>query len=32
MTQWIESWSANQKAASSIPSQGTFLACWPDPQ
>ena len=31
VAQWIECWSANQKVASSIPSQGTFLGCRPDP-
>ena len=32
VAQWIECWPANQKVASSIPSQGTCLVCRPGPQ
>ena len=32
VAQRIEHWPANQKASSSIPSQGTCLGCQPDPQ
>ena len=32
VAQWIERWPANQRVASSIPSQGTCLGCWPGPQ
>ena len=31
MAQWIECWSANQRVAGSIPSQGTCLGCRQDP-
>ena len=30
--QWIECWTAKQKVASSVPSQGTCLGCGPGPQ
>ena len=29
---WTESWTANQRVASSIPGQGTSLGCRPGPQ
>ena len=32
VAQWIECQSENQKVASLIPSQGTFLGCGPGPQ
>ena len=32
VAQWIECWPADQRVASSIPSQGTCLGCGPDPQ
>ena len=32
LTPWIERWPANQRVASSIPSQGTCLDCWTGPQ
>ena len=32
MAQWIEHWPVNQKVASSLPSQGTFLGCRPGSQ
>ena len=32
MVQWIEHQIANQRGASSIPSQGTSLGCGPGPQ
>ena len=31
VAQWIEHRHANQKAAGSIPGQGTCLGCWPGP-
>ena len=31
VAQWIECWPANQRVTSSIPSQGTCLACGPGP-
>ena len=31
VAQWIEHWPANQKVASSTPSQGTCLGCEPGP-
>ena len=31
-SQWIECWPANQRVASSIPSQGTCLGCGPGHQ
>ena len=32
VAQWIEHWPVTQRVAGSIPSQGTFLSCGPDPQ
>ena len=32
VAQWIERWPVNPRVAGSIPSQGTFLGCGPDPQ
>ena len=32
VAQWSEGWPANQRVASSIPSQGTCLGCRPGPQ
>ena len=32
VAQWIEHWSAKQRVASSIPSQGPWLGCRPGPQ
>ena len=32
VAQWIEHWTAKQRVASSIPSQGTCLGCRPGPQ
>ena len=32
VAQWIDHWPANQRVASSIPSQGTCLGCGPGPQ
>ena len=32
VAQWIEHQPANQRAVSSIPSQGTCLGCGPGPQ
>ena len=32
VAQWIECRPVNQKVASSIPSQGTFLGCGPGPR
>ena len=32
VAQWIECWPANQRVASSIPSQSTCLGCRPGPQ
>ena len=32
VAQWIEHWPVNQRVASSIPSQGTYLGCEPGPQ
>ena len=32
VAQWIEHGPVNQRVASSIPSQGTCLGCWPGPQ
>ena len=32
VAQWIECWPVNQGVMGYIPSQGTCLSCWPDPQ